>query len=190
MEAGHRDPGFSELIQKLWVLSISNSSTLWYSRTLWGAWAQKLFWVPHFWLQEIVFFRPPWPSLSSKGRFLQLLIMEVRECRDNGEAVKRNNSTALGQGPGSPWRDINNIFKLLCRYWTPTMCEILTKCCPLDPESQRRQLLLISWPTNQKNVYKLIMFSLNHCYKTHYASRLGHTVLRAAGCGSLCLAKQ
>lgn len=35
------------------------------------------------------------------GRFLQLLITEGRGCRDKG-AVKRNNSTALGQGPGSP----------------------------------------------------------------------------------------
>ena len=39
---------------------------------------------------------------------------------DRGETVKRNNSAALGQGPGSPPTDThNNIFELFCRYWNP-----------------------------------------------------------------------
>ena len=40
--------------------------------------------------------------------------------QDKGEIVKRNNSAALGQGPGSPSEDThNNIFELFCRYWNP-----------------------------------------------------------------------
>ena len=51
------------------------------------------------------------------GRFKQLLNREERVCGDKDGTVKRNNSVALGQGPGSPSRDThNNIFELFCRY--------------------------------------------------------------------------
>ena len=47
----------------------------------------------------------PWVP---RGRFGQLLIREGRGCRDQGGAVKKQGSTALGQGPGSLSREAQN----------------------------------------------------------------------------------
>ena len=52
------------------------------------------------------------------------------------EEQSRNNSAALGQGPGSPSRDTqNNTFELFCRYYNPYQVQNLTGCCHkhLDP---------------------------------------------------------
>ena len=53
------------------------------------------------------------------GSFRELLIREGRGRETREEQSKRNNSAALGQGPGSPSRDIHNIFELFCKYWKP-----------------------------------------------------------------------
>ena len=65
------------------------------------------------------------------GRFKQMLIREGRGCRDKGGTVRRTNSAALGQGPGSPSRDTQTI-SLSCFADTesPTRWEKLTVCCP------------------------------------------------------------
>ena len=53
-----------------------------------------------------------------------MLIREGRRCRDKRGNVKRNNSSALGQGPGSPSRDTHNdTFELFCRYWNSHQVE-------------------------------------------------------------------
>ena len=38
---------------------------------------------------------------------------------DQGKTNKKNNSVALGQGPGSPSTDAHNIFELFFSYWNP-----------------------------------------------------------------------
>ena len=51
-------------------------------------WVQKPFCVPCF-LFVGKRFQPPRPSLSSKGHFKQLLTRRVRECRNKGKAVQK-----------------------------------------------------------------------------------------------------
>ena len=57
--------------------------------------------------------------------FKQLLIREGREFKTREkQTFKRNNSAALGLGPGSPSRDTHNdIFELFCRYENPHQVE-------------------------------------------------------------------
>ena len=56
--------------------------------------------------------QPPGPSLSSKGQ-IRTVGHPGREGMQRREEQLRNNSAALGQGPGSTSRDThNNIFKL------------------------------------------------------------------------------
>ena len=83
------------------------------------SWAQKPFCVPpNLFVGNRL--ETPGPSLSSKGQIEQLLIREVRGCRDR-EEESRNNSAALWQDPGSASRDAhNNIFELLKELKPPT----------------------------------------------------------------------
>lgn len=81
--------------------------------------AQKPFRVPHF-LFAGKRFQPPRPFLSSKGRFQQLLIRGVRECRSKGGTVK-NNSAGKGhtvrfllKGP-----NLMHVSELFYRNWGP-----------------------------------------------------------------------
>ena len=81
----------------------------------------KSFCIPHFLFLGNEF-QPPWPSLSSKGQ-VQAVANQGREgmqkCRE--EKQSRNNSAALGQGPGSSSRNIhNNIFELFSRTKPPS----------------------------------------------------------------------
>ena len=160
-------------------------------------WTQKLasvVYLMYFWYQAGPCGAPGHKSLSVSpisllqeigftpqfqwGRFKQLLIREGRGCRDKGGTVKRLNSAALGQCPGSPSRDThNNILELFCRYWNPHQvgevnCLLSTSTeTPdgLEPEGWWCWLPPTSPPTNQKNVHQLIKPSLNHYYKTsHY----------------------
>ena len=112
------------------------------------------------------------------GRFKQLLIRKGRGRRDKGGTVKRNNSAALGQVPGSPSKDThNNIFELFCRYWNPRRVGEVDCVLPtsretpdgLEPEGWWCRLPLTSPPANQKNVHELITPPLSHYYETsHY----------------------
>ena len=74
------------------------------NRTLWCSWAQKPFCVPHF-LTFPEFQRAGSNSCwSGKGGDVE-----------KREKPPRDNSAALGQGPGSTSRDThNNIFELIC----------------------------------------------------------------------------
>ena len=72
------------------------------SRTVWDSWAQKPFCVPHS-LFVGNRLQPPWLSLSSKGQ-IQRAANQGREGMQTREEQPRNNSAALGQGPGSPQR--------------------------------------------------------------------------------------
>ena len=102
------------------------------SRTLWGSWAQRPFCVPHFLIigNRLHSASMTFPEFQW-GRFKQMLIREGRGCRDKGGTVRRTNSAALGQGPGSPSRDTQTI-SLSCFADTesPTRWEKLTVCCP------------------------------------------------------------
>ena len=73
------------------------------------SWAQKPFCVPpNLFVGNRL--ETPGPSLSSKGQIEQLLIREVRGCRDR-EEESRNNSAALWQDPGFASRDtLKSIF--------------------------------------------------------------------------------
>ena len=168
-----------------------------------GAPGHKDFLCPLFlWVQEIGFIQPPWLSVSSNGQ-IQAVVNWGREgMRDQGETVKRNNSAALGQGPGSPARDTHdNIFELFCRDWNPLQVgEVNDDMLPTSTETPDQlelegwwcRLLLTSPPTNQKNVHELITPSLNHFYKTpHYPPQVGtHMVFQGRSrCVPLCLAK-
>ena len=89
------------------------------SRTLWGPPVYKEpFHVPHF-LFVGKGLQLPRPSWTPKSIFKQLLIREVRECRNKGTdkqrklfLLSRNNSAAKKQGPGSCSRDIHNNISL------------------------------------------------------------------------------
>ena len=71
--------------------------------------------VPHFLFLGNKL-QPPWPSLSSKE---QLLIRKGGDA-ETGEEQSRDNSAALGQGPGFSSRDThNNNFEPFCRTKTP-----------------------------------------------------------------------
>jgi len=87
---------------------------------------------PISWIQDTGFIQPPRTSLSSKGKFKQILIREGRRCRDNGGTVKRNSSAVLGARSWIPPSDThNNIFELFCRYRNANQVwEKLTICCP------------------------------------------------------------
>ena len=66
-----------------------------------------------------------------------MLIREGRGCSNKGGTVKRNNSAALGQGPGPLNQGIYRAMYLssFTDTETPTRWEELTACCPqaLDP---------------------------------------------------------
>ena len=180
-----------------WGLERSEYGT---SRALWGSWAQKPFFGSHFLITENGLYFGlhdlPWVAAS---RFKQLLIREGRGYRDKGGTIKRNSSAALGQGPGSPSRDIHNsIFELFRRYWNLHQVGKVTMLLrstqtpdPLEPEGWWCWFPLTSPPTNQKNVPELITPSLNHYCKTpHYPSKWGHSFAGISPLWPLCLTKQ
>ena len=178
------------------------------SRALWRSWAQKPFCVPHFFffphfliagneLHSASMTFPEFQQLQQLGRFKKVLIREARGCRDRGETVKKQ----LGEGPGSPSRDIhNNIFELFCRYWNPHQMGEVTLCYPWAcwpqtgwnqkaddadshlPHHQPIRRMSMSW----SHPLWIIIIQL---LTTH--SRLVHAILGAlAHRGTLCLAKQ
>ena len=96
------------------------------SRSLWGSWAQKPFCVPcSLFVGNRL--QTPWPSLSPKGQ-IQTVANQGREgIPKTREEQPRNNSAALGQGPGSASRDTHsNIFELFCRAKIPNKWKMLT----------------------------------------------------------------
>ena len=164
-----------------------------------GSWAQKPLCVPISCLQEIGFIQPPWPSLSSKEQ-VQLLIREAGDA-DMGGQFKRNNSAALGQGPGSPSRDTHNsTFELFCRYWNllqvgEVNCMLPTGTWPQTGWNQKVGDADSYLPFHQP--IRRVSTSWSHPPWTitiklfTTPSRLGHIVLKAVTlCGPLCLVKQ
>ena len=49
--------------------------------------------------------------------FLELTLFQKK--KNESKTNKKNNSVALGQGPGSPSMDAHNIFELFFRYRNP-----------------------------------------------------------------------
>ena len=71
-------------------------------------------------LQEVGFIQPLGLSWVPMGRFQQLQSGKGGEA-ERREAQSRNNSTALGQGPGSHWSATrDNRLDLFCKHWNPT----------------------------------------------------------------------
>ena len=87
----------------------------------------------------------------------------------------RNNSAAMGQGPGSSARNIhNNIFEFFCRTKAPTLVE--------DGNFRLRarslgHLPVTSPPTNQKKVTHPAALTPNFAYKNFPPKPLGRTSL-------------
>ena len=110
----------------------------------------KIFLCPHFLitgnrLHSATVTFPEFPPAGSNSRWLG-----KGEDAETREEQLRNNSAALGQGPGSPSRDIHdNIFELFCRYWNSYQWEKLTINCPqhLDPRSVGPRRLRMRSPT-------------------------------------------
>ena len=97
------------------------------SRTLWGSWAWKPFYVPCF-----LFVGNRLHSASMT--FPEFQRADSNSCysgkggdAETREEQSRKNSAALGQGPGSASRDTqNSIFELFCRTGTPNKWKMLT----------------------------------------------------------------
>ena len=67
------------------------------SGTLWGSWARRHFWVPHFLIAGNRFHSPPRPSLSSDWASSKSCSSGKRREAGTREEVPGSNSAALGQ---------------------------------------------------------------------------------------------
>lgn len=91
--------------------------------------------LPYFLPEEVELTQFPWPPLSSKEGFTQLLIRKGGDT-ETREEQSRDHSAALGQGSCSSSKNMcNNTFECLCRAKTPNKLKV-----PIEafiPESRR-----------------------------------------------------